>query len=170
MAWWCNQASCHYLNQCWSRSMFPYSVTKTQWVKENTNILLHISDHSKCMIYLIPRHLYHRISSKTLIFPADMGQLYFNFYGFQFHKLTESLQTTASQVFLTITVVCHNTRNLTTTVTHALEIEFSLMDYTYRKVPNISGTKSPNLNVSHFILQLPLPNPMKPGVKSRAKM
>ena len=35
---------------------------------------------------------------------------------------------------------------------------------------NISGTKSQNLYVSRLFLQLSLPNPMKPGVKSRMKM
>ena len=34
----------------------------------------------------------------------------------------------------------------------------------YCKISNIRRTKSPNLNVSHLVLQLPLPNPMKPGV------
>ena len=41
---------------------------------------------------------------------------------------------------------------------------------TYRKVSNIRRTKFPNLNVSRFVLQLSLPNLMKPGVKSRMKM
>ena len=41
---------------------------------------------------------------------------------------------------------------------------------TYRKTSNIRGTESPNLNVSRLVLQLSLPNPMKPGVKSRMKM
>ena len=41
---------------------------------------------------------------------------------------------------------------------------------TYRKISNISGTKSPNLNVSRLVLQLSLPNPMKSGVKSIMKM
>ena len=40
----------------------------------------------------------------------------------------------------------------------------------YRKISNIRRTKSPNLNVSRLVLQLSLPNPMKPGVKSRMKM
>ena len=39
-----------------------------------------------------------------------------------------------------------------------------------RKPSNIKHTKSQNLNESHFILQLSLPNPLKPGVKSRMKM
>ena len=40
----------------------------------------------------------------------------------------------------------------------------------YRKVSNIRRTKSQNLNASRLILQLPLPNPLKPGVKLRMKM
>ena len=40
----------------------------------------------------------------------------------------------------------------------------------YRKIFNITRTKSPNLNVSRLVLQLSLPNPMKPDVKSRMKM
>ena len=40
----------------------------------------------------------------------------------------------------------------------------------YRKISNIGRTKSPNLNVSRLVLQLSLPNPIKPGVKSRMKM
>ena len=35
---------------------------------------------------------------------------------------------------------------------------------------NLSHTKSPNLNMSCLVLQLSLPNPLKPGVKSRMKM
>ena len=41
---------------------------------------------------------------------------------------------------------------------------------TYRKVSNISRTKSQNLNDSHLVLKSSLPNPLKPGVKSRMKM
>ena len=40
----------------------------------------------------------------------------------------------------------------------------------YRKISNTRCTKSPNLNVSRLVLQLSLPNAMKPGVKSRMKM
>ena len=42
--------------------------------------------------------------------------------------------------------------------------------YIHSKIPNISHTKSPNLIVSCLVLQLSLPNPMKPGVKLRMKM
>ena len=40
----------------------------------------------------------------------------------------------------------------------------------YRKISNIRRTEYLNLNVSRLALQLPLPNPMKPGVQSRMKM
>ena len=30
---WCRQATSHYLNQCWPRSMSPYGVTRPQWVQ-----------------------------------------------------------------------------------------------------------------------------------------
>ena len=40
----------------------------------------------------------------------------------------------------------------------------------YRKISNIRRTKSLNFNVSRLVLQLTLPNPMKPGIKSRMKM
>ena len=35
---------------------------------------------------------------------------------------------------------------------------------------NIKSTKSQNLNVSRLVLEFILPNPLKPGVKSRMKM
>ena len=42
---------------------------------------------------------------------------------------------------------------------------------TCRKISNISCTKSQNVNDYHLILQLlSLPNPLKPGLKSRMKM
>ena len=40
----------------------------------------------------------------------------------------------------------------------------------YRKISNISHTKYQNFNDSRLILQLPLPNPLKTGIKSRMKM
>ena len=42
--------------------------------------------------------------------------------------------------------------------------------FTYRQILNIRCTKSQNLNVSRLTLQLSLPNPLKPGVKSKMKM
>ena len=40
----------------------------------------------------------------------------------------------------------------------------------YRQVSNIRRTQSKNTNVSRLVLQLSLPNPLKPGVKLRMKM
>ena len=40
----------------------------------------------------------------------------------------------------------------------------------YRKVSNIKRTKSQNWNEAHLVLKSSLPNPLKPGVKSRMKM
>ena len=58
-----------------------------------------------------------------------------------------------------------------TTDVHTLEVGGSIRYvYMYRKVSNISRTKSQNLNDSHLVLKSSLPNPLKPGVKSRMKM
>ena len=48
--------------------------------------------------------------------------------------------------------------------------EHVLGDGSVKEISNISRTKSPNFHVSRLVLQLSLPNPMKPGVKSRMKM
>ena len=40
----------------------------------------------------------------------------------------------------------------------------------YRQVSNIRRTKSQHLKDSRTVLQLSLPNPLKPDVKSRMKM
>ena len=45
-----------------------------------------------------------------------------------------------------------------------------VQESTYCKISNIRRTQNQNLNVSRLIMQLPLPNPLKPGVKSRMKM
>ena len=55
-------------------------------------------------------------------------------------------------------------------------VSSSLFSFVFNKVVdrektcNISRTKPQKLNVSRLILQLSLPNPLKPGVKSRIKM
>ena len=47
---------------------------------------------------------------------------------------------------------------------------YSYRQMIYREISNISPTKSQNLNDSRLVLQLPLPNPLMPCVKSRTKM
>ena len=50
---WCLQATSHYLNQCWLRSMMPYSIIRSQWVKQtiNTNIISERSVPSRVDIH-----------------------------------------------------------------------------------------------------------------------
>ena len=43
------------------------------------------------------------------------------------------------------------------------------MKFNYRQTPNISLTKSENLNVSCLVLQLSFPNQLKPGFESEMK-
>ena len=40
----------------------------------------------------------------------------------------------------------------------------------YCEIPNISHTKSQDFTDSRLVLQLFLPNPLKPGIKGRMKM
>ena len=47
---------------------------------------------------------------------------------------------------------------------------YTKLHLTYHKTSSISRTESQNLNVSHIVLQLSLPNPLKPNVKLRMKM
>ena len=46
----------------------------------------------------------------------------------------------------------------------------SRIDFNYRKIIIIRRTISHHLNDSRLVLQLSLPNPLKPGVKSIMKM
>ena len=39
---WCRQATSHYLNQCWPRSLLPYGVAMPQWAKVNSLQLIQI--------------------------------------------------------------------------------------------------------------------------------
>ena len=47
---------------------------------------------------------------------------------------------------------------------------FHVFHFKYRKVSNIRRTKCQNLNDSPLVLQLSVPNPVKPSVKSIMKM
>ena len=37
---WCRQATSHYLSQCWPRSVLPCGITRTQWVKGRSIVVL----------------------------------------------------------------------------------------------------------------------------------
>ena len=139
---WCRQATSHYLNQYWPRSLPPYGVTRPQWVKAwakwmilrtpfflnvNYDIFLQISlkfnpkGHIDNMSRLVKVMTRHQTSIK--LWPEPM----------------------VTKIY---TAILHD----------------------YCKISNISHTKSPNLTVSRLVLQLSMPNPMKPGVKSRMKI
>ena len=50
---WCCQATTHYLNQCWSRSLPPYGVTRPHWVKLKSYDTWFIHDiYFTCTIFL----------------------------------------------------------------------------------------------------------------------
>ena len=44
------------------------------------------------------------------------------------------------------------------------------MECDYRQTSNINRTNYQNVNVSRLVLQLCLPNPLEPGVKSKMMM
>ena len=48
--------------------------------------------------------------------------------------------------------------------------ELAVPQIMYRQVSNIRRTKSQHLKDYRTVLRLPLPNPLKPDVKSRMKM
>ena len=72
----------------------------------------------------------------------------------------------ANFVVIGVTAGCHNKMIRC----HVVAWLWHSKSESYRKISNIRRMKSPNLNVSSLVLQLSLPNPMKPGVKSRMKM
>ena len=52
----------------------------------------------------------------------------------------------------------------------SFEVSVWVFQRKYRSVSNIRRTKSENLGDCRLVLQLPLANPVKPGVKLRMKM
>ena len=58
-------------------------------------------------------------------------------------------------------------RNRATIMSYLYCNTYCIISSKYHQTSNISHTESQHLNVSCLILQLPLPNPLKPGVKSR---
>ena len=47
---WCRQATSHYLNQCWPRSLSPYGIIRPQWVKskQQHSSMWHIAILTQC--------------------------------------------------------------------------------------------------------------------------
>ena len=71
-------------------------------------------------------------------------------------------------MFVLWLIPAKNTWNAIDSYPHFINILQTVNNY--RKVSNIRRTKSQNLNASSLTLLLPLPNPLKPGVKLRMKM
>ena len=47
---WCRQTTCHYLSQCWPRSMSPNGVTRPQWVNTGSVVELNEKCNLVCKI------------------------------------------------------------------------------------------------------------------------
>ena len=119
----CCQARSHYLNVCWSRSMSPYGVTKTQRVNSSRQWHLALGLRRKCQCY------HANIVIITLVL------------------LTKHM--------------CHF---------RSKEVKLIIIVKCYHETSNISRTKSQSVNVFRLVLQLSLPNPLKPCVKSRMEV
>ena len=48
---WCRQATSHYLNQCWPKSMPPNGVTRPQWVKVIFKCMWYMCSHSSGLLH-----------------------------------------------------------------------------------------------------------------------
>ena len=55
-------------------------------------------------------------------------------------------------------------------ITFEFNFKFTLLFTFYRQISNLRCTKSQNVNISRFALQLSLPNPLKPCVGSKMEM
>ena len=83
---WCLTAPSHYLNQCWSRSLPPYGVTRPQWVNDWTGDsgsvlirpILWTNDDKAARCHMAP-HGHSRFTfSKTFSHRQDSFQFYIN--------------------------------------------------------------------------------------------
>ena len=85
----------------------------------------------------------------------------------QFHKIQHFTMVLIG-FFKSVAVIMFEKGNGNTTATAQRNI--SLPFFIYRKVSNIRRAKCQNLNESRLVLQLSVPNPLKPNVKSIMKM
>ena len=123
-------------------------------------------------------HIKHLFSMERLPFTATyfgtmLATLYFSIWvslmlSQEFQPMAAQLSKKAVLPLAKLFATCrHNVSNTST-------VWFNYFSKNkkkcYRKISNIRRTKSPSLNVSCLVLQLSLPNPMKPSVKSRMKM
>ena len=68
-------------------------------------------------------------------------------------------------------IICRKLQEISMVNTHiTMFVAIMHTPRDYRQVSNIRRTQSPNINASRLVLQLSLPNPLKPGVKLWMKM
>ena len=71
----CHQATSHYLNQCWHRSMSPYAVTRPQWV--NTYEAWKFYTEIRTVWKIIRYHNSFRILATKILFYKLNWEVYF---------------------------------------------------------------------------------------------
>ena len=140
---WCHQATSHYLSQCWPRSLSPYGVTRPQWVNP-TSIFL--SFLSVIYAYRSVQHLHQTRLHNRSSCHIHSSREYINRY------CTDTPMQNRWHWLKNMEYTVYQTKSK------------------YRKISNIRHTTSQNLNDPCLVVHLPLPNPLKPCVKSRMKM
>ena len=168
---WCRQAPSQYLGQYWPSPILPYVVTRPRWLNSEWTF--------KHALRCSPQ--IHTISEQIMSWPmfkcpqtrktaskSDNQTLILVSSSSCFHQNGKMIEAALPLDALNMS----NWQPSDCPVTSSLVSDDNSLvwNYTYRKISNIRRTKSPNLNVSRLVLQLSLPNPMKPGVKSRMKM
>ena len=101
---------------------------------------------------------------KCFIYPTEVYDIIYNLYVVHFWRegVQRSIAYRAVHLEKMLQKMLHRFQ---------MNAVYMLKSYLhYRKISNIRRTKSTNLNASRLVLQLSLPSPMKPGVKSRMKM
>ena len=132
-----------------------------------------------CMVYLGGLLISHQCTTVTstmdcahlLIFNYKMNEMIYDLYACTY-KSTADTKLLSSLPFVDICLVPRMPQAIFIDYAVCYNWTFSvkLTWWSYRKISNIRRTKFQTLNVSRLVLQLSLPNPMKPGVKSRMKM
>ena len=155
---WCHQATRHYLNQGWTRSMSSCAVTKTKWVNpcraeftlDSINIYLYVLlfvNIVHVLVQIIPCETPDLIIYLIMSTPLLIGIM-----------ATKHQRCFDSYIYFLWNIPVSATEHNRT------------RSRIYHHTSNISRTKSQNLNISRIVLQLSLPNPLKPGVKPRMKI
>ena len=137
---WCHLATRHYLSQCWPRPMLPFGVISHNELKW------------WCLKILLDMFIRCQIKNEDVVGAAPTGNT----------PTTSvwSIIVLPAKVHLILQIWWQSPNQSNCLQCH----------WIYRKLSNIRRTKTLNLNVSRLVVQLSLPNPMNPGVKSRTKM